>query len=99
MNSLLHWIPGVSSILLPKQPQLFTSFLKHCWAFDTPLRKGKSTTQEDNLRTELYRDTLTRNQLRHSYQSHSAFMASLNLWIKIEEMTLDTVSVFDLFFK
>jgi FkbH-like protein len=84
--------PGVQCVLVPREPALIPRFLAHSWVFDSRLKKGKGKTKEDSKRTELYRDTLNRNQMRANYNSHSAFLASLNLWIRIEELNAATVT-------
>lgn len=73
--------PGVLALQLPEDPAEIPQFLKHCWAFDV-----LKVTAEDTRRSEMYRESQQRDELRAQAGSLAEFIAGLNLDIQIVPM-------------
>jgi FkbH-like protein len=74
--------PGVLTLQLPENPAEIPQFLKHCWAFDS-----LKVTAEDARRSEMYRESRQREEMRAQAGSLADFIAGLNLKIQIEPMS------------
>jgi FkbH-like protein len=73
--------PEVLTLQLPKDPENIPKFLNHVWALDQ-----RKTTEEDKKRTSLYKQYISREQLRKESISLEGFIAELDLEIRISEM-------------
>lgn len=71
--------PEVLTLLLPETPGEIQRFLDHVWAFD-----HWSVTADDRHRATVYEQKLQRERLENSAPSFGAFIASLDLNVKIE---------------
>jgi len=79
--------PGVLTLQLPEDPADIPQFLKHCWAFDV-----LKVTAEDTRRSEMYRQSREREELRAQAGSLADFIEGLNLKIQIAPMSPDQLS-------
>lgn len=79
--------PEVLTLNLPEQPEEITSFLNHVWTFD-----ALKSTQEDQKRTELYKENIKRSSFRKGSSTLKNFIEGLNLEISIKEMAEDEIS-------
>ena len=70
--------PEVLTLQLPEKSDRIPQFLEHIWAFDQ-----LQTTQEDQARTNLYRQNVQRQRFQEASLSFSDFLAQLNLEIEI----------------
>ncbi len=70
--------PEVLTVQLPDDPRQGLGLLKRLWAFDRP-----QATREDLERTQMYRDNVARQQMRHTSLNLADFIDSLNLSIEI----------------
>jgi FkbH-like protein/FkbM family methyltransferase len=70
--------PEVLTLQLPQQEQKIESFLRGLWFLQTA-----SSTHEDEKRTQMYRENLQREQLRHQSFSLKDFLDGLQLQIEI----------------
>ena len=76
-GAMLEALPEVVTLQLP-QPEDVASFLEHLWVFDKA-----AVTQEDQQRTEMYRQNAARESLEASATDIGEFLASLELKITI----------------
>lgn len=76
--------PGVLTLQLPRNPESFSRFLNHIWAFD---RTG--STGEDQNRTRMYQESKERQQYREQSFSLKHFVEGLQLRVEIGEATED----------
>ncbi|HEY9810091.1 MAG TPA: HAD-IIIC family phosphatase [Halomicronema sp.] len=74
--------PEVLTLHLPEKPEEICRFLNHVWAFD-----HGGVTEEDKLRTELYKQNAKREQLRANSLTLDNFLAGLGLEVEIGEIT------------
>ena len=70
--------PGVLTLQLPQNPESFSTFVNHIWAFD---RTG--LTEEDQSRTRMYRENAERQQFREHSFSLKNFIDGLQLRVEI----------------
>ncbi|MDJ0508251.1 MAG: HAD-IIIC family phosphatase [Crocosphaera sp.] len=71
--------PEVLTVQLPQDEQQIPQFLKHIWAFDT-----LKITEEDEERTELYRQNIEREKSRQNTLTFEEFLEGLNLEVTIK---------------
>ncbi|MDB4916313.1 MAG: hypothetical protein JWM95_3957 [Gemmatimonadetes bacterium] len=71
--------PDVLTLMLPENEDDIPGFLDHVWAFD-----HWQTTAEDRNRTAVYTQKLERGKVERTAPNLAAFIASLNLDIRIE---------------
>jgi FkbH-like protein/FkbM family methyltransferase len=76
--------PGALTLQLPRNSELFPSFLNHLWAFD-----HMDSTEEDQKRTRMYRENTERQQFREQSFSLRDFVKGLQLRVEIAEATED----------
>jgi FkbH-like protein/FkbM family methyltransferase len=76
--------PEVLTLQLPQNPESFTSFLNHIWAFD-----HTSSTEEDRNRTRMYQESAQRQQYLKQSFSLKDFIRGLELRLEIAEATED----------
>ncbi len=74
--------PEVLTLPLPSDPEEIPDFLKHVWAFDR-----MRVTEEDKQRTALYTQRIERARLEKQTKTLAEFIASLQLQVRIAEMT------------
>ena len=79
--------PGALVLELPADAAKIPDALRHMWAFD-----HWTITQEDQKRTELYRQELEREQSRSAAGDLAQFLGSLELKIDIRPMRPDDVA-------
>ncbi len=79
--------PGALVLELPADAAKIPDALRHMWAFD-----HWTVTQEDQQRTELYRQELEREQSRSATGDLAQFLRSLDLKIDIRPMQPDDVA-------
>ncbi len=79
--------PGTLALTLPSNQASIPGFLKHVWAFD-----HLEVTQEDQRRTELYKDNIRRQRLMMSSLSFRDFIDSLELEITIKDMQAEQLT-------
>jgi FkbH-like protein len=78
--------PAILALPLPAQADEIPDFLAHMWAFDRP-----RVTAEDLRRAEQYAHNAARAEAAQSAGSIEEFLASLELEVRIEPMTLDQI--------
>ena len=76
--------PGISTLILPSDPNDIPAFLRHVWAFDF---EAAAVTNADSRRTEMYRQQGERNQFRNRASSVREFVEGLELETDIEAPT------------
>jgi FkbH-like protein/FkbM family methyltransferase len=76
--------PDVLTLQLPADPESFSSFLNHVWAFDC-----LGTTNEDQKRTRMYAENARREQYREKSLSLRDYIKGLQLRIDISVPTAD----------
>jgi FkbH-like protein/FkbM family methyltransferase len=76
--------PDVLTLQLPRNPELFSSFLNHIWAFD-----HTGSTEEDQNRTRMYQESTKRQRYLEESFSLKDFVKGLELRIEISEATGD----------
>jgi len=76
--------PSVLTLQLPRNTESFASFLDHVWAFD-----HTGSTEEDQNRTRMYRESTARQQYRGQSLSLKDFVKGLQLRVEIAEATED----------
>jgi len=84
--SVQSYFPQVLSLLIPEDPDLIPETLSHFWAFDTA-----NVTEEDRKRTEMYRQNLSREELKRSSIDLQSFIKGLELVVEIGPMTPEQV--------
>ncbi len=73
--------PEVLTLRLPENPLYIPLFLKHAWAFDR-----LKVTEEDRMRSKMYRAEQNRRQSRETSISLQDFLASLELKVGMNPM-------------
>ena len=76
--------PAVLTLQLPRNAELFSSFLDHIWAFD-----HTGSTEEDQNRTRMYQENTKRQQYLEKSFSLKDFIKGLQLRVEITEATED----------
>jgi len=76
--------PAVLTLQLPRNAELFSSFLDHIWAFD-----HTGSTEEDQNRTRMYQENTKRQQYLEKSFSLKDFIKGLKLRVEITEATED----------
>jgi FkbH-like protein len=76
--------PSVLTLQLPRNPESFSSFLNHIWAFD-----HTGSTKEDQERTSMYQESAQRERYREQSFSLKDFINGLQLRVEIAELTED----------
>jgi len=76
--------PGVLTLQLPRNAESLPSFLDHIWAFDQTV-----STEEDQNRTRMYRESTDRERYREQSFSLKDFIKGLQLRIEIAEPSED----------
>jgi FkbH-like protein len=71
--------PEVLALQLPKSGEQVEKFLRHIWPLDI-----QTVTEEDLKRTQLYRQNLSREQVRKSSLTIADFLAQLELEVQIK---------------
>ena len=79
--------PEVLTLNLPADPDEITTFLDHAWPFDI-----LKTTDEDQLRTKLYKDNIRRTGYKSESSSLIEFIKGLNLDIEINNAGAEEIS-------
>jgi amino acid adenylation domain-containing protein/FkbH-like protein len=79
--------PEVLVLPLPEEIEKTSLLLKHVWAFD-----HFKLTDEDERRSEMYRENSLRESLRRESRSLDEFLAGLELVVGIEPLQLEQVS-------
>lgn len=79
--------PGVLTLQLPRDTESFASFFNHIWAFD-----HTGSTEEDQNRTRMYRESTDRQQYREQSFVLKDFVKGLQLRVEIAEATEDQLS-------
>ena len=74
--------PEVLTLTLPEDAGQIPAFLANVWAFDQVV----AATDTDRKRTELYRQQSQREQVRHESLDLEAFLAGLELEVRIDPM-------------
>ena len=74
--------PEVLVLEMPQEPGTWASFLAHSWAFD-----HLAATKEDEIRTQMYRESHARDTFRQQSLSFAEFLGGLQLNIRIDEPT------------
>ncbi|HEQ72609.1 MAG TPA: HAD-IIIC family phosphatase, partial [Spirochaetia bacterium] len=77
-----HHAPEVLALRLPAEPERFTSYLNHVWAFDR-----LKVTAEDRERTRLYQQEKRREAVRTESLSLSDFIRQLKLNVAVNPFT------------
>ena len=72
------------TLQLPRNSDLFPSFLNHVWAFD-----HTSSTEEDQNRTRMYQENAERQQYREQSLSLKDFIKGLQLRVDIADATAE----------
>ena len=73
--------PEVLVLQLPQEESQFSQFLNHVWAFD-----HLKSTDEDQKRTQLYRQNVQREQFRTQSLNFAEFLNSLGLQVRISPL-------------
>jgi FkbH-like protein/FkbM family methyltransferase len=76
--------PGVLTLQLPRDDESLPAFLNHVWAFD-----HAASTEEDQGRTRMYRESANRERYREQTISLKDFVKGLQLRVEIAEATED----------
>lgn len=76
------YLPDVTTILLPDDPENIPTFLNNVWAFDT----SSENSEISSSRTEMYRREKNRNNQRSNSRSLADFVDSLRLDIRISDI-------------
>ena len=74
--------PEVLTLPLPEKSKNIPRFLNQIWAFD-----HLNVTNEDQQRTELYRQNIEREKFKHTALDLADFIAGLDLKVEISELT------------
>jgi len=75
-------LPAVVTIQMPVSEDSIVSFFENMWLFDR-----EAVTQEDKLRSQLYKDENNRKEVLHQTSSISEFIKELNLITDIKPVT------------
>jgi len=76
--------PSVLTLQLPRNTESFASFFNYIWAFD-----HTGSTEEDQNRTRMYRESTDRQQYREQSFSLKDFVKGLQLRVEIAEAAED----------
>lgn len=73
--------PEILTLQLPEEPDSFSRFLRHLWAFD-----HLKVTSEDAKRTAFYQQNITRQQFYQESLTFTDFLANLGLEVRISNL-------------
>lgn len=74
--------PDVLSLTLPEQPENFSEFLNHIWAFDY-----FRITDEDRKRNEMYKTEKQRKEEENKFGTLDDFLKSLEIRVEIRDIS------------